>query len=346
MTNDRDASSDDLSGLTSFFFYMFIVHPCTAWILKPGRFQRKNSILYAISFLAALAACKTGMEMNSRGPNYYFKLQVTRSSSPLELKRAFKKLSLRLHPDKNPSPDATAQFDDMKQAYDILMDMELREVYNKFGKEGVASNKRFEEMHFFLELGIFYVTWAMLAFVLTLGKRNRLARDWTFTGLGIMLVLEIMIMTSPDNPFPTVLFPRATEHEAVWLLHALFPAYTNGCRSLGSFLYEDIDEQTRRLLLDLTDQNKEVLLVLREIQILLQSLNSSNFPSEPNSQNAVLHRATPTGKLKELQDRLKATTQVSKASRISFPNKNTGSSSLGFYFMIMGYIAVSYFFNK
>lgn len=49
-----------MSGLTGFFFYVFIVHPCTAWILKPGRFPRKKSIMYAIAFLAGLAAIKTG----------------------------------------------------------------------------------------------------------------------------------------------------------------------------------------------------------------------------------------------------------------------------------------------
>jgi len=55
------AGGDDWDGLTGFFFYMFIVHPATAWILRPGRFERKKSILYAIAFLAALAAIKTGM---------------------------------------------------------------------------------------------------------------------------------------------------------------------------------------------------------------------------------------------------------------------------------------------
>ena len=56
-----DGTGDDLDGLTGFFFYMFIVHPVTAWILRPGRFERKKSILYAIGFLASLAAIKTGM---------------------------------------------------------------------------------------------------------------------------------------------------------------------------------------------------------------------------------------------------------------------------------------------
>ena len=52
--------AEDNDGLTGFFFYMFIVHPVTAWILRPGRFERKKSIIYAIGFLATLAAIKTG----------------------------------------------------------------------------------------------------------------------------------------------------------------------------------------------------------------------------------------------------------------------------------------------
>jgi hypothetical protein len=56
----EDSASDDLSGLSGFFFYVFIVHPMTAWILRPGRFEKRKSIMYAIAFLAALAAIKTG----------------------------------------------------------------------------------------------------------------------------------------------------------------------------------------------------------------------------------------------------------------------------------------------
>ena len=60
--SEQESASEDLSGLSGFFFYVFIVHPCTAWILRPGRFERRKSIMYAIAFLAALAAIKTGMD--------------------------------------------------------------------------------------------------------------------------------------------------------------------------------------------------------------------------------------------------------------------------------------------
>jgi len=349
-------AGDDLSGLSGFFFYVFIVHPCTAWILRPGRFERKKSIMYAIAFLAGLAAVKTGIELHGKGPNYYVKLGVTRSSNPLEIKRAYKKLSLQLHPDKNKAPDASDQFDAIKQAYDVLMDMEFREVYNKFGKEGIDSNKRFEETQFFMELGIFYITWGMLAFMLTLGKNSGDARQWTFTGLVVMLVLEITVMTSQGNPIPDWLFPQSTEYEAVFLLHTLFPAFMNGCRSLGAYLFVDLDAQTRRLLLALQEQNKDILLVLRDVQIGMQTLThggggarimgSAGTVPVGGAAPSLARTITPTGKIKELQDRLQTSNTTVAQAVQSLKTDGSKSSSYGFYAMILGYVVFSYVFSK
>mmetsp|Transcript_10218 Transcript_10218/g.14955 ORF Transcript_10218/g.14955 Transcript_10218/m.14955 type:complete len:362 (+) Transcript_10218:317-1402(+) len=356
---------DDLDGLSGFFFYMFIVHPATAWILRPGRFERKKSIMYAIGFLATLAAVKTGMSMHAKGVNHYQLLGVDRESNPLAIKRAYKKLSLTLHPDKNPSPTASDEFDRVKQAYDILMDMEFREVYNKFGQDGINSNKRFDESTFFMELGIFYLTWGMMAYVLTLGKKSGDARQWTFTGLIIMLVIEISIMTSQTNPLPTALFPTWTEYEVVWLLHTLFPAFMNGCRSLGSYLYVDLDKQARQLLLALQEQNKDILLVLRDVQICTQSIQANGVSGGNGGVvgaptvgpgaggrpaggpvGTPMGGATPTGKIREMQERLRVSgSQVTNAVKDLKLDGSGKSSSFGFYAMIVGYIAMSYFFK-
>lgn len=293
--------------------------------------------------------------MQAKGPNHYSLLNVTRDSNPLEIKRAYKKLSLSLHPDKNPSPTATEEFDAVKQAYDVLMDMEFREVYNKFGDDGIKSNKRFDESQFFMELGVFYITWGMLAYVLTLGKKSGDARQWIFTGLIVMLVVEITIMTSQTNPLPSSLFPTWTEYECVWLLHSLFPAFMNGCRSLGSYLFVDLDKQARQLLLALQEQNKDILLVLRDVQICVQSIQANgggngasriaNATGAPAATGAPMVGATPTGKIRELQDKLRASnTNVLKAVK-DVQGEGNKNSSLGFYALIVGYVAMSYLFK-
>lgn len=291
--------------------------------------------------------------MQQRGPNYYHLLSVTRSSNPLEIKRAYKRLSLQLHPDKNPSPDAVEQFDNIKQAYDTLMDLEFRDVYNKFGKEGLKNNKRYDETHFLLETAIYYVAYGMLAFMLTLGKKTGEARNWIFTGLLAMMVTEVVIMTSAKNPFPAWMFPQMTEHDFVLLMKSLFPAFMNGCRSLGAFLYVDMDAQTRQLLLALQEQNKDVLLVLREVQIGVQTIQAHGGGGGGGGVPRVaaagttggFPRATPTGKLRELQERLQSSnTNVAQAVQ-QLKSNGSGNSNMGFYLMILGYIVISYMFN-
>ena len=288
------------------------------------------------------------MEMQAKGPNHYVLLNVNRNSSPLDIKRSYKKLSLKLHPDKNPNdPNASAKFDRVKKAYDVLMDMEFREVYNKFGQDGINSNKRFDETQFFIELGVFYVTWGIMAYVLTLGKRSGLARQWTFTGLIVMLVIEISIMTSRGNPFPSWFFPQNTEYECVWLMHTLFPALMNGCRSIGGYLYVDLEAQTRQLLLALQEQNKDVLLVLRDVQIGVQNVQASGGGGGggnrlANSAPAVaLPRMTPTGKIKELQDRLQSSNSTVQQA-VGQLKTEKSNSNFGFYAMIIGYVVFSY----
>jgi hypothetical protein len=293
--------------------------------------------------------------MQQRGPNYYSKLGITRSSSPLDVKRAYKKLSLILHPDKNKDPDASDQFDALKQAYDVLMDQELREVYNKFGKEGIRQNKRFSETQFLMEVAIFYVSYGVLAFMLTMGKKSGEARNWTFTALLAMLVLEVAIMTSQSNPLPEWLFPQFTEYEVAMLLHSLFPAFMNGCRSLGAFLFVDLDAQTRQLLLALQEQNKDVLLVLREVQIGVQTIQTHggggggprlNSTADSPAVGGAIPTATPTGKLRELQDRLQVSNHSVARAVDNLKSDGEKSSNMGFYSLILGYIVISYMFNS
>merc|ERR1712174_121059 len=229
------------------------------------------------------------------------------------------------------------------------MGMELRDVYNKFGPEGIRSNKRFDETRFFLELGIFYLTWAVLTFILTLGKKNNGdARQWIYTGLIFMLIVEVALMTStnPDgsSSLPPWFFPTNTEYELIWLLHSLFPAFMNGCRSLGAYLYVDLELQTKQLLMALQEQNQDILLVLRDVQIHVQKGITAGNTSHPSTANST--KPTVTGKLKELQERL-YTNQSNVVNVVQHLNgdKNSGSSGMGFYAMILGYIVISYVFS-
>jgi molecular chaperone DnaJ len=70
--------------------------------------------------------------------DYYEILGVSKSSSQDEIKKAYRKLAMKYHPDRNPD-DATAKekFQECQEAYNILSDEQKRAAYNQFGHAGV-----------------------------------------------------------------------------------------------------------------------------------------------------------------------------------------------------------------
>ncbi|VFQ89056.1 unnamed protein product [Cuscuta campestris] len=73
------------------------------------------------------------------GVDYYKILQVDKNASDDELKKAYRKLAMKWHPDKNPNnkKDAEAKFKQISEAYDVLSDPQKRAVYDQYGEEGL-----------------------------------------------------------------------------------------------------------------------------------------------------------------------------------------------------------------
>jgi molecular chaperone DnaJ len=70
--------------------------------------------------------------------DYYEVLGVARNASPEELKRAYKKLALKYHPDRNPDDEeSVSKFKEASEAFDVLNDADKRARYDRFGHAGV-----------------------------------------------------------------------------------------------------------------------------------------------------------------------------------------------------------------
>jgi molecular chaperone DnaJ len=69
--------------------------------------------------------------------DYYEVLGVDRSADAQALKRAYRKLAMDYHPDRNPSADAAEKFKEINQAYEVLTDDQKRQAYDRFGHAGV-----------------------------------------------------------------------------------------------------------------------------------------------------------------------------------------------------------------
>ena len=73
--------------------------------------------------------------------DYYEVLGVSKGASDEELKKAYRKLAIKYHPDKNPGDkEAEEKFKELAEAYDVLSDPQKRQRYDQFGHTGVGSS--------------------------------------------------------------------------------------------------------------------------------------------------------------------------------------------------------------
>ncbi|XP_054728368.1 uncharacterized protein F54F2.9 [Anastrepha obliqua] len=73
--------------------------------------------------------------------NFYEFMNISQEATNTEIKRAFRSLSIVLHPDKNPSEDANIQFRNLVSIYEVLRETSKREKYNKVLREGLPNWK-------------------------------------------------------------------------------------------------------------------------------------------------------------------------------------------------------------
>ena len=73
------------------------------------------------------------------GKDYYKILGVSRDASEKDIKKAYRKMALKYHPDKNKSAGAEDKFKEVSEAYEVLSDQDKRAVFDKYGEEGLKA---------------------------------------------------------------------------------------------------------------------------------------------------------------------------------------------------------------
>lgn len=72
--------------------------------------------------------------------DYYEILEVSRSATQQDIKKAFRKLAMKYHPDRNKDSDAEEKFKEVNEAYEVLSDEEKRKLYDTYGHEGLNAS--------------------------------------------------------------------------------------------------------------------------------------------------------------------------------------------------------------
>ena len=82
------------------------------------------------------------LNTNNKDTSLYDTLGVQKSASETDIKKAYRKLALKHHPDRNPNnkEDAETKFKEISKAYEILSDKSKRDNYDKFGLDFVNNN--------------------------------------------------------------------------------------------------------------------------------------------------------------------------------------------------------------
>lgn len=70
------------------------------------------------------------------GKDYYKILGIPSGSNEDEIKKAYRKMALKFHPDKNKDPNAEDKFKEIAEAYEVLSDPKKRVIYDQYGEDG------------------------------------------------------------------------------------------------------------------------------------------------------------------------------------------------------------------
>ena len=113
-----------------------ICHGSIGWaVMQRARGRRRwRRLLFLLSLLALILLLSSYSPVTAADPNPYTVLGLSRTASDRDIKKAYRQLSKRYHPDKATEADAATKFHEVNSAYELLIDKDKRAQYDRYGR--------------------------------------------------------------------------------------------------------------------------------------------------------------------------------------------------------------------